>query len=147
MWQHVGTCKNMRFRGTYRLHHRSGKNQRARKKVSSSYQLKHTAVTRRHIPEDGIFKILWFHLLSQDAPTLVLLKSTHTLEFTSQLVHSIKSTARTLTCPLILPGLQLFLPKRRRTFTVLHGVASLLSESEVQNMTFSPNEWSFPGIH
>jgi hypothetical protein len=36
-----GSCKNRHFRGTYRLHHQVGKNQKTRK-ISSNSQMKHT---------------------------------------------------------------------------------------------------------
>jgi hypothetical protein len=80
-----GSCKNRRFGGTYRLHHKDGKNQRA-KNVSSVLQLLVAAyvvptslilstrmmetirtsetwvltkATRRHIPEDAfLYRLL-----------------------------------------------------------------------------------------
>jgi hypothetical protein len=43
-----GSCKNRRFGGTYRLHHQSHKNQRARNSVVRSYQPKHAAKKYYH---------------------------------------------------------------------------------------------------
>jgi hypothetical protein len=55
-----GSYDNRRSRGTYRLHHQGERTQRARKNVSSNWQLKNveltdlTRVTRRNTLEDGI---------------------------------------------------------------------------------------------
>jgi hypothetical protein len=46
-----GSCKNLCFGGTYRLHYQGEKNQRARKFKST---LVLTRTTRRHIPEIDI---------------------------------------------------------------------------------------------
>jgi hypothetical protein len=42
-----GSRKNQRFGGTYHLHHQSDKNRRARKKISSNYQMNHAAYLGR----------------------------------------------------------------------------------------------------
>jgi hypothetical protein len=41
-----GSCKNRRFRGTYRFHHEAGKNQRGKNNVSINSQMK-PAVEKR----------------------------------------------------------------------------------------------------